>query len=100
MSTTVITQILTSLREGSEAGRVKTDERGNNVWDWNKGGGDELDIENTSILLSRLNNDKLSLVDDDMLNSEPELDVIEPDAGGGFNPYGVGTTAKKDPFRR
>jgi hypothetical protein len=98
---TVITQILTSLRQGSEAGRVKTDERGNNVWDWNlRDGDDGLSIEETSVLLSRLNNDKLSLVDD-ICNKEPKLDLEEPDAGGGFNPYGNGAARpRKNPFGR
>ena len=98
---TVITQILTSLREGSEAGRVKTDERGNNVWDWNKGADDSgLSIEETSVLLKRLNNDKLSLVDN-LCNKEPELNIDEPDEGGGFNPYGNGAAKpKKSPFAR
>ena len=98
---TAITKILTSLRQGSEAGRVKTDEHGNNVWDWNRGDSDsELSIEETSILLKRLNNDKLSLVDD-LCNKEPELNIEETDAGGGFNPYGHGAKGpKKNPFGR
>ncbi len=96
---TVITQILTSLRQGNGAGRIKTDENGNNVWDWNKGSGEDLSTEETSVLLKRLNNDKLSLVDD-ICDSEPELNLEEPDPGGGFNPYGVGANKPKDPFRR
>jgi len=96
---TVITQILTSLREGSAAGRVKTDDRGNNVWDWNGSDGG-LNIEETSVLLSRLNNDKLSLVGDDILDKEPELELDQPDEVGGFNPYSVGASKPKDPFGR
>jgi len=98
---TVITQILTTLRQGSDAGKVKTDDRGNNVWDWCESG--EGDIEETSILLGRLNNDKLSLADDDMLNNEPELHLENggKDEVGGFNPYGVGASSpKKGPFDR
>ncbi len=95
---TVITQILTSLRKGNEVGRVKTDDRGNNVWDW-KNGSEDLEIEETSILLGRLNNDKLSLVDHDITNNAPELNIEEKDEAGGFNPYSIGAnTPNKDPF--
>jgi len=98
---TVITQILTSLRQGSDAGRIKTDERGNSVWDWKKSGdADGLSIEETSVLLKRLNNDKLSLADD-IYDKEPTLNLEVPDEAGGFNPYGNGAArTKKDPFGR
>ena len=33
---TVITRIMHKLRVGNDAGRVTTDERGQNVWEWNK----------------------------------------------------------------
>jgi len=92
---TVITQILTTLRRGSNAGRVTTDDRGNSVWDW---GDENKETEETSILLNRLNNDQLSLVDD-ITSKEPELNLEEGvcDEGGGFNPYAVGGT-RKNPF--
>ncbi|MDG1462520.1 MAG: hypothetical protein P8R04_03040 [Gammaproteobacteria bacterium] len=96
---TVITQILTSLRKGSEAGRIKTDDRGNNVWDWNNGK-EDADIEATSTLLSRLNNEQLSLVDHDITDSAPEINIEEKDEVGGFNPYSVGANKPKDPFPR
>ena len=93
---TVNTKILTTLREGSNAGKVTTDDRGNSVWDW---GDEQSETEETSILLNRLDNTQLSLAAD-ITSSEPALHLEEGehDEGGGFNPYAVGGT-RKNPFK-
>ena len=55
---TVITRIMHKLRLGNEAGRITTDDRGANVWEWN-----ESDEEHgsTSVMIQSLENDELEI---------------------------------------
>jgi hypothetical protein len=57
---TVITRIMHKLRVGSDAGRVKTDDRGNSIWEWKDS---DAGSGNTSVLLKRLDNDQLALAE-------------------------------------
>ena len=82
---TVITRILRSLRSGNSAGRMKTDDKGDSVWEWDT---DDADPEKTSVLVDRLNNDELSLVDEEPTPEEEE-ELQAAAKGGGFDPYGT-----------
>ncbi len=99
-------RVLKSLRSGNGAGRVKTDDKGETVWEWDTEGGE---ADETSVLVGRLHNDDLALVEDapdpeDQAGPEneaspeneaaPEDEVDseksklkDTDEGGGFNPY-------------
>ncbi len=87
-------RILKSQRSGNGAGRVKRDGDGNAVWEWDTEGGE---AEETSVLVGRLHNDDLALVEDatdpeDEAGPEDEVDsekskLKNTDEGGGFNPY-------------
>lgn len=75
---TVITRIMHKLRAGSDAGRVKTDARGNSIWEWKDS---DAGSGNTSILLKRLDNDELALAETRKLealqesNQKPSQDL-------------------------
>ena len=79
------------------AGRVEIDARGRNVWQWN---GEQID--STTIMLSRLENDELELEPTRSVpvpggkpgntkaasDGEPDLEAtFNVKSGGGFDPY-------------
>ena len=100
-------RILKSLRSGNGAGHIKSDSKGKTVWEWDTEGEEP---EETSVLIGRLHNDDLALVEDapgpedetdpedkaapkDEAGPEDEADSEKPilkktDEGGGFDPYG------------
>lgn len=86
--TTVVTRILHKLRIGNDAGRVATDERGQNVWQWKKSSAEH---DNTSMLIKSLDNDDLQVVDSTAKNkagtaANPEAvrsADVDGDSGGG-----------------
>jgi hypothetical protein len=86
---TVRTHILPTLQKGNGAGRIKTDASGNRVWEWDTESEEE--IEQTSVMLSKLNHDDLSLEDDKpaptIEKTGSKLSVAIEDEGGGMNPY-------------
>jgi hypothetical protein len=47
------------LRVGNDAGRITTDERGQNVWQWSESADGH---DNTQMLIKRLDNDDLEIV--------------------------------------
>lgn len=91
---------------GNQAGHVAVDSRGRNVWQWN-----DSQLDSTTIMLKRLENDELELEptrrvraqsgqdpsDADAserkrrrrsIGGEPTLDeTFSVDMGGGFDPY-------------
>lgn len=93
---------------GNSAGHVEVDSRGRNVWQWNDA---RIDIDSTTILLKRLDNDALALEptqsvpipkqsgaaakraarrasqDDEWSLSES----VRIDVGGSFDPYNSST---------
>jgi hypothetical protein len=83
-----------SLRPGNRAGRIKRDDKGETVWEWDTEGGE---AEETSVLVGRLHNNDLALVEDatdpeDEAGPEDEVDsekskLKNTDEGGGFDPY-------------
>ncbi len=91
---------LKSLRSGNGAGRIKRNDKGETVWEWDTEGGE---AEETSVLIGRLNNNDLALVEDapdpeseagpeDEASPKSEADSEKPklkntDEGGGFDPY-------------
>jgi hypothetical protein len=87
-------RILKSQRSENGAGRIKRDGDGKAVWEWDTEGGE---AEETSVLVGRLHNDDLALVEDtpgpeNEAGPEDEADSEKPklkdtDEGGGFNPY-------------
>ena len=99
-------RILKSLRSGNGAGHIKRDDKGETVWEWDTEGGE---AEETSVLVGRLHNNDLALVEDtpdpeneagaeneaDSENEAGAEDEAAPnkpklkntDEGGGFNPY-------------
>jgi hypothetical protein len=73
------------------SGRVVHDERGNAVWDWIKDTG-RMALDSTSRLLKRLEVPELKVEDtppDNPLSLESDRD-----AGGGYDPYGGGGSAR------
>ena len=54
-------RILKSLRSGNGAGRIKRDDKGETVWEWDTDGEE---AEETSVLVGRLHNNDLALVED------------------------------------
>jgi hypothetical protein len=95
---------------GNSAGHVEVDSRGRNVWQWNDA---RIDIDSTTILLKRLDNDALELEPTQSVpiaqrsrpvstakgniegartpvNEDREWSLSESmrmDMGGGFDPY-------------
>ena len=81
-------RILKSLHSGNGAGRIKRDGEGKAVWEWDTEDGEP---EETSVLVGRLHNDDLALVED---TADPENEAApekpklkNTDEGGGFDPY-------------
>jgi hypothetical protein len=72
-----------------KSGRIVHDERGNAVWDWIKETS-RIAIDSTSRLLKRLEVPELKM-EDTQKNNELSLES-DRDAGGGYNPYGGGST--------
>lgn len=79
----------------TQPGAVKHDARGNAVWQWAVDTGKQA-IESTSRLLRRLELPGLSLEGDEAENKPAESKQlgIEPDEGGGYDPYGRSTANK------
>jgi hypothetical protein len=73
---------------GQSAGRVQVDGRGRNVWHWN-----DTQIDSTSILLKRLENNELEL--------EPTRKVpIQKDGDADAHAASSGKASARDPSRR
>jgi hypothetical protein len=79
-------------KPAAPAGRIVHDERGNAVWDWLKDTA-RMAIDSTSRLLRRLEVPELQVED----TQEKELRLeSDRDAGGGYDPYGGGTSSPKN----
>lgn len=74
-----------------KAGRIVHDARGNAVWDWVKDT-TRIAIDSTSRLLKRLEVPELQM--EDAREQEPRAES-ERDAGGGYDPYGGGSTPNR-----
>lgn len=108
------------------SGRVVVDDRGHNVWDWGRGSG-SVELDSTTIMLKRLENESLSLAETQGIEMTGRLKklsledtargpAIAADRGfektdfrlevdmanaGGFDPYNsAGETGSGDPFLR
>jgi hypothetical protein len=79
----------------AQPGAVQHDARGNAVWQWAVDTGKQA-IESTSRLLRRLELPGLSLEGDETEKKPTESKKlsIEPDTGGGYDPYGRSTANK------
>jgi hypothetical protein len=64
---------------------MKTDDKGDSVWEWDT---DDANPDETSVLVDRLNNEELSLVDEEP-TAEEEEELQAAAKGGGFDPYGT-----------